>query len=84
MLDSPTASSLGQIRWGDSKDGIDEEKQYEVLLEPEDDPQRLSLLRRWLAVAVISISAHFVTFSSSVVRFYHKGLRTRSTLMPFC
>jgi hypothetical protein len=84
MLDSPTDSSLGQIRWGDSKDGIDEEKQYEVLLEPEDDPQRLSLPRRWLAVAIISISAHFVTFSSSVVRFCHKSPRTRSTLMSLC
>jgi hypothetical protein len=74
MSDSPTSKgSLDQMRWsgatGDSCT-LDVEKRYEVQLEPEDDPQRLSLLRRWLAVATIAISAHFVTFASSAVRFF--------------
>ncbi len=75
MPDSPTLRSPDQIRWSDSTVGsctLDEEKQCKVRLEPEDDPQRLSLLRRWLAVATIAVSAHFVTFASSAVRFCNK------------
>lgn len=69
MPGSPT--SLDRIRWSDGStddDGSCYEKRYQVQLEPEDDPQRMSLLRRWLAVATIAISAHFVTFASSAVR----------------
>src|SRR5712672_3406947 len=74
MPDFPTPGSVDVIRWsGSTNDSctLDEEtrKRYEVRLEPEDDPQRLSLLRRWLAVATIAISAHFVTVASSAVRF---------------
>jgi hypothetical protein len=74
--DSPT--SLDRIRWSngstdDDDDGSFDEKRYEAQLEREDDPQRLSLLRRWLAVATISISAHFVTFASSAVRLLPPG-----------
>src|SRR5258707_4150414 len=86
MPDPPTSGPLDQIRSTGSTDDsctIDKEKRYEVQLEPEDDPERLSLLRRWLAVATIAISAHFVTFVSSAVRFRHQ-LRVYSTLMsPF-
>ena len=71
MPDLPTSGSVDRIRWsgltGESCT-VDEEKRHEVRLEPEDDPQRLSLLRRWLAVATIAVSAHFVTFASSAVR----------------
>jgi hypothetical protein len=72
MPDSPTSGSVDRIRWSGSADDsykLDGEERYEVRLEPEDDPQRLSLLRRWLAVATIAVSAHFVTFASSAVRF---------------
>ncbi|KAF8486244.1 MFS general substrate transporter [Russula ochroleuca] len=76
--DSPT--SLDRIRWSngstdDDDDGSFDEKRYEAQLEREDDPQRLSLLRRWLAVATISISAHFVTFASSAAVFSLRGVR---------
>lgn len=73
MPDSPTSGSLDRIRWSGATDDscmLDEEKRNQVQLEPEDDPQRLSLLRRWLAVATIAVSAHFVTFASSAVRFF--------------
>lgn len=42
------------------------EKKYEVQLGPEDDPQELPLLRRWLAVATISGAALCVACASSV------------------
>jgi len=45
------------------------EKGYEVQLESEDDPQQLSLCRRWLAVATISSAALCVTCGSSVAAF---------------
>lgn len=80
MPDSPTGKSLGQIRWSGLTDVLDEEKRYEVELEPEDDPQRLPLFRRWLAVATISSAAHFVTFASSVVRLCYPGPRAHITL----
>jgi len=75
MPDLPTSGSLDRIRWSGATDdscAVDEEKRYEVRLEPGDDPQRLSLLRRWLVVATIAASAHFVTFASSAVRFRHR------------
>lgn len=74
MSDFPTSGSVrvDRIRWsgltGDSHT-LDEEKRYEVRLEPEDDPQGLSLLRRWLAVVTIAVSGHFVTFASSAAVF---------------
>ena len=80
MPDSPTGTSLDQIHWSGSTDALDE-KRHEVQLEPEDDPQRLSLLRRWLAVALISSSAHFVAFASSVVRLCYSGSFSHLTLM---
>ncbi len=42
---------------------------YEVRLEPEDDPQKLSLLRRWLAVATISFGTLCSGCASSSVSF---------------
>jgi hypothetical protein len=54
------------------------EKGYEVQLESEDDPQQLSLCRRWLAVATISSAALCVTCGSSVAsicnKYSHLGL----------
>ena len=76
MPDLPTSQrSLDRTRWSGATDdsctfGEEKTSRYEVRLEPEDDPQRLSLLRRWLAVATIAVSAHFVTFASSAVRFF--------------
>jgi hypothetical protein len=75
MPDFPTSGPVDRIRWSGPTDDsctLGEEKRYEVRLEPEDDPQRLPLLRRWLAVATIAVSAHFVTFASSAVRFRHQ------------
>lgn len=72
MPDPPNPGSVDRIRWSGLTDDsctLDREKRNEVRLEPEDDPQRLSLLRRWLAVVTIAVSAHFVTFASSAVRF---------------
>ncbi len=45
------------------------EKDYEVRLEPEDDPQKLSLLRRWLAVVTISLGTLCSGCASSSVSF---------------
>jgi hypothetical protein len=42
------------------------EKGREVHLEPEDDPQQLSLCRRWLAVTTISSAALCVACASSL------------------
>jgi hypothetical protein len=74
MPDFPTGST-------DDSCTLDE-KRYEVRLEPEDDPQRLSLLRRWLAVATIAVSAHFVTLASSAVRFPLPPLIEGSACLP--
>lgn len=41
---------------------------YEVILDPQDDPQELSLIRRWLAVITISFSSLCVACASSAVR----------------
>ena len=41
--------------------------EYEVTLSPEDDPQQLPLLRRWLAVVTISCASVCVTCTSSAV-----------------
>jgi hypothetical protein len=82
MPDSESPTSQDRIRRSGSTNGSYslDEKRYEVWLEPEDDPQRLSLFRRWLAIATISSSGNFVTFASSVVRFWKLGsLRARSS-----
>ncbi|KAN0115774.1 Major facilitator superfamily domain containing protein [Russula decolorans] len=75
--DLPTSGSVDRICWSASTGyscTLDKEKRYEVRLEPEDDPQRLSLLRRWLAVATIAVCAHFVTFASSAAVFSVHGI----------
>jgi hypothetical protein len=41
-------------------------KGQEVQLEPEDDPQQLSVCRRWLAVAIISSAGLCVACASSI------------------
>jgi len=50
------------------------ENGYEVQLESEDDPQQLSLCRRWLAVATISSAALCVTCGSSVASICNQVL----------
>lgn len=52
------------------------EGRYEVQLEPEDDPQQLTLYRRWLAVATISSAALCVTCGSSVASICNKVLES--------
>ena len=42
------------------------ESGYKVRFEPEDDPQQLSLFRRWMAVATISSAALCVTCMASI------------------
>ena len=48
-------SHTGCIILGQEKNGLTSfsEKGYEVWLQPEDDPQRLSHTRRWIAVVII-------------------------------
>ncbi len=43
---------------------------YEVFLEPAENPQELSLVRRWLAVICISTASICVTCASSMVRTF--------------
>lgn len=40
---------------------------FEVVLDPEDDPKELPLIRKWLAVLVICSAALCTTFASSAV-----------------
>lgn len=47
---------------------------YEVTLGPEDDPQQLPLLRRWLAVVTISCASVCVTCTSSAAAFTEAGV----------
>ncbi|KAN0080431.1 Major facilitator superfamily domain containing protein [Tylopilus felleus] len=53
-----------------SKEAIDS---YLVTLEPEDDPQCISTLRRWVAVLIISSASLCVTCASSVAAFTEAG-----------
>lgn len=47
---------------------VDNDKdQYAVVLEPSDDPQNLSKLKKWIAVLVISSASLCVTCASSIV-----------------
>ncbi|KAH9172062.1 MFS general substrate transporter, partial [Lactarius sanguifluus] len=62
MEPSSTVSSVPITREGSQLSFVNErrstsraEKGYEVRSEPEDDPQRLSLLRRWFAIVTISL-----------------------------
>ncbi|ETW81890.1 major facilitator superfamily [Heterobasidion irregulare TC 32-1] len=48
--------------------------EYEVTLGPEDDPQQLPLLRRWLAVVTISCASVCVTCTSSAAAFTEAGV----------
>ncbi|EIM85985.1 MFS general substrate transporter [Stereum hirsutum FP-91666 SS1] len=43
-------------------------------MEPEDDPQQLSSLRRWLSVFTISLASTCVTCASSAASFTEKGV----------
>ncbi|EIM86273.1 MFS general substrate transporter [Stereum hirsutum FP-91666 SS1] len=47
---------------------------YEVILDPQDDPQELSLIRRWLAVITISFSSLCVACASSAAAFTETGV----------
>ncbi|KAH9053374.1 MFS general substrate transporter [Lactarius vividus] len=47
---------------------------YEVFLEPEDNPQELPLVRRWLAVLCISTASICVTCASSMAAFAEGGI----------
>ena len=42
--------------------------EFEVVLEPDDDPKELPLFRKWLAVLTICSAALCTTFASSAVR----------------
>lgn len=64
MLD-PTVEGEAEINQSASKEAIDS---YLVTLEPEDNPQSMSTLRRWVVVLVISLASLCVTCASSVVR----------------
>jgi hypothetical protein len=55
------------------------ESGYEVRFEPEDDPQQLSLFRRWMAVATISSAALCVTCASSMA-----SISTLITALSIC
>ncbi len=57
-LPSSTVSPTGSIHAGT----------YEVVLEPEDDPQQLPLMRRWVSVVFLSTAAICITGVSSMVR----------------
>ncbi|TFY69956.1 hypothetical protein EVG20_g2924 [Dentipellis fragilis] len=50
------------------------EQDYQVVLEPHDNPQERSLLRRWLAVITISASSLCVTCASSAASFTEGGI----------
>lgn len=60
------------------------EKGQEVQLEPEDDPQQLSLCRRWLAVATISSAGLCVACASSIASIcdlvFHQFLKPSCSL----
>ncbi|KAA1469729.1 MFS general substrate transporter [Dentipellis sp. KUC8613] len=47
---------------------------FEVVLEPEDDPQELPLYRRWLAVLTIASASICVTCASSAASFTEPGI----------
>ncbi|OBZ71923.1 putative drug/proton antiporter YHK8 [Grifola frondosa] len=49
-------------------------EQFEVTLDPEDDPKDLPAFRKWIAVLVISTSALCATFASSVAGFTEAGI----------
>ncbi|KAJ8593269.1 MFS general substrate transporter [Rhizopogon salebrosus TDB-379] len=50
------------------------EDSHFVVLQPEDNPQNMSLFRRWLAVLVISSAALCVTCASSIAAFTEQGV----------
>src|SRR6266436_2877080 len=60
--DRPTTPSLGVDSDGSPS--------YEVFLEPAENPQELTLVRRWLAVICISTASICVTCASSMVRAF--------------
>ncbi|GLB45677.1 putative MFS general substrate transporter [Lyophyllum shimeji] len=47
---------------------------FQVILDPEEHPQNLSLVRKWIAVLVISSASLCVTCSSSVASFTEQGV----------
>ncbi|KAI0269964.1 MFS general substrate transporter [Gloeopeniophorella convolvens] len=76
MSHSPTLNGRSSFdraqkveRDADSTNSAAKEKEYEVGLEPEDDPQELALFRRWLAVITISSSSLCATCASSAASF---------------
>lgn len=60
----PTLEGVAEAKQPFSNDAIDP---YLVTLEPEDNPQCMSTLRRWAAVLVISSASLCATCASSVV-----------------
>lgn len=62
---------------------------YEVSLDAEENPQELSLLRRWLAVLCISSASICVTCASSMVRHdyfssMHDGILLNEGAVSIC
>jgi hypothetical protein len=61
------------------------EDSHFVVLQPEDNPQNMSLFRRWLAVLVISSAALCVTCASSIVsQFVCRDLGLVTDHVPGC
>jgi len=58
----------------DSRQVSIEQDHFMVTLDPEDDPQYLSLCRRWTAVLVISSASLCVTCASSIASFTEAGI----------
>ncbi|TFY59780.1 hypothetical protein EVJ58_g5565 [Rhodofomes roseus] len=49
--------------------------EYQVTLDPEDDPKKLSVGRKWLITLLICNAALCATFASSIASFTEKGLQ---------
>ncbi|KAF9236541.1 major facilitator superfamily domain-containing protein [Melanogaster broomeanus] len=71
--DPTVEGTMGERTQSPGKEGIDIDPHL-VTLEPEDNPQNMSALRRWIAVLVISSASLCVTCASSVAAFTEAGI----------
>ncbi|KIJ64167.1 hypothetical protein HYDPIDRAFT_175592 [Hydnomerulius pinastri MD-312] len=69
-IDPNTEAAIDELKQSPNKEAIEP---YLVTLEPEDNPQNMSALRRWIAVLVISSASLCVTCASSVAAFTETG-----------
>lgn len=58
-------ASIQPIQTPKNEESIDDK--FQVVLEPQDDPKELPLIRKWLAVLTICNAALCTTFASSAV-----------------